>query len=224
MKHRRNAKQNADSEGTQDKTSRELLRKSRDLSARPSVEQPDAELAHAGRIGAALGGLLARTSERDNKGRFTRDNAAHLTTLEHSSQLRAALEPLKRELIARMRIQLCADVEDAPETLLGVIDAYAEARLLRSSAFVRLAQLGGFMTSKGKARALLSTWGAAFDREMRAAEKLGLERKARHVNESIREALDRERAEREQQHDNEPAEIDCETGETQHDEHESEDR
>ena len=146
---------------------------------------PAAELGNDGRIGAALGGLLARTNERDPKGRYTRDNTAHLGTLEHSSQLWRALEPLKQEIIGRVRTQLAADTDDAPETLLGVIDAYAEARLLRSSAFVRLSQLGGFMTSKGKARALLSTWGAAFDREMRAAERLGLVRRARRAQSPI---------------------------------------
>lgn len=165
--------------------------------ARPSSE-PSAELDDAGRIGAALGDLLARRNERDNKGRFTRDNAAHLITLENSGQLRAALEPLKLELVERVRMQLAADTDDAPETLLGVIQAYAEARLLRSSAFIRLSQLGGFMTAKGKARALLSTWGAAFDREMRAAERLGLVRRARRTQtprewlESLDDARQRE--------------------------------
>lgn len=152
--------------------------------AEPGTE-PAAEVATDGRIGTALGGLLARANERDAKGRFTRDNAAHLQTLEHSTQLRAALEPLKRELVTRVRLQLAADTDDAPETLLGVVDAYAEARLLRSSAFVRLSQLGGFMTAKGKARALLSTWAAAFDREMRAAERLGLVRRARRTQTPI---------------------------------------
>jgi hypothetical protein len=156
-------------------------------------QEPGAELGIDGHIGAALGGLLARRSERDSKGRFTRDNTGHLGGLEHSMQLRAALEPLKRDMVLSVRRQLAADSDNAPETLLGVIDAYCEARLLRSSAFVRLSQLGGFMTSKGKARALLGTWASAFDREMRAAERLGLERRSKSISKSPRawlEALD----------------------------------
>jgi hypothetical protein len=191
-----NARQNADSKRVREKETRVRRRKSAILLSKSadstgsrtvasSAAEPGAELDNDGQIGAALGGLLARANERDSKGRFTRDNAAHLRTLEHSGQLRAALAPLKQELVERVRVQLGADTDDAPETLLGVIDAYAEARLLRSSAFVRLSQLGGFMTSKGKARALLSTWGAAFDREMRAAERLGLVRRARRAQTPI---------------------------------------
>jgi hypothetical protein len=146
---------------------------------------PTAEVGTDGQIRAALDGLVARTNERDHKGRFQRDNTGRLSTLEYSAQLRAALEPLKRDMVERVRVQLAADTDDAPETLLGLIDGYVEARLLRSSAFVRLAQLGGFMTSKGKARALLSTWGAAFDRELRAADKLGLQRRARRTQTPI---------------------------------------
>jgi hypothetical protein len=166
------------------RTAKSLSTPADSASAKPA-DEPTAELATDGLISAALDGLVARTNERDSKGRYTRDNAAHLRTLEHSTQLRAALEPLKREIVQRVRLQLAADTDDAPETLLGVIDAYAEARLLRSSAFVRLSQLGGFMTAKGKARALLSTWGAAFDREMRAAERLGLVRRARRTQTPI---------------------------------------
>jgi hypothetical protein len=133
-----------------------------------STGVPDSELGNDGRIGAALGGLLARREERDSKGRFIHENTGHLHTLEHSAQLLAALEPLKQEMVMRVRVQLAADTDDAPETLLGVIDGYVEARLLRSSAFVRLSQLGGFMTSKGKARALLGTWRARWRWRARA--------------------------------------------------------
>jgi hypothetical protein len=170
----RNAKQNADSRRACEKKTRVS-----------SASEPAAELADGGGIGAVLTGLIARKNKRDSKGRFGPSNAAHLGGLEYSAQLRAALEPLKRDMVQRVRVQLAADTDDAPETLLGVIDAYAEARLLRSSAFVRLSQLGGFVTAKGNARALLSTWGAAFDREMRAAERLGLVRRARRTQTPI---------------------------------------
>jgi hypothetical protein len=141
-----------------------------------------------GRIRDVLNELVSRP-QRGANGRFVAGNPAHLEGLEHSAQLKAALAPLKRELADRVRVQLAADTEDAPETLLGVIDMYCEARLLRSSAFIRMSQLGGFMTSKGKARALLGTWASAFDREMRAVERLGLARQTRHVQHSTRDWL-----------------------------------
>jgi hypothetical protein len=40
---------------------------------------------------------------------------------------------------------------------------------------------GGPVTSKGKTRGLLQAWGSFFDRELRAAEKLGLVRRARRT-------------------------------------------
>ena len=168
-----------------------------------AAENPPQELGIDGQIGAALGGLLARREERDSKGRFTHENTAHLGTLEHSMQLWAALEPLKQEMTRRVRRQLAVDTDDAAETLLGVIDGYVEARLLRSSAFVRLSQLGGFMTSKGKARALLGTWASAFDREMRAAERLGLEPRSKDVTKSPRawlESLGNKQEDEEEEH------------------------
>jgi hypothetical protein len=178
--------------------SADVLSKSANSEASPhaesSLDPPGAELGLNGRpsVEHIIGALVARGDLRDANGRFASENTGRLLTLEHSGQLRAALEPLKSDLVARVRAQLGADSDDAPETLLGVIDAYAEARLLRSSAFVRLSQLGGFMTAKGKARALLATWGSAFDRELRAAERLGLVRRARRTQTPVEwlESLD----------------------------------
>ena len=161
--------------------SRRSLSKSRDSVATQPTEHPCSELGTDGQIRAALDGLLARRNERDRQGRFTHDNTARLTSLDRSGQLRAALAPLKADMVQRVRVQLGADDDDAPETLLGMIDAYCEARLLRSSAFVRMSQLGGFVTIKGKARALLQVWGSAFDREIRAGTLLGLTRRAKRT-------------------------------------------
>ena len=95
-----------------------------------------------------------------------------------------------------------------------MIDAYAEARLLRSSAFVRLSQLGGYMTAKGKARALLGTWASAFDREMRAAERLGLVRRARKAQSPVEwlQSLDVDRKERTDDDETPHSECGCRRG------------
>src|SRR5712692_6195725 len=113
----RNACKNGRSERAPDKESRARRRKGpKSLgkvraaagapSADTSTEEPGAELGNEGRIGAALTGLLARRNERDAKGRYVRENTGHLHTLEHSTQLWSALEPLKREMVARVRVQL----------------------------------------------------------------------------------------------------------------------
>lgn len=229
MQKHRNARKIADSGVTRDCTSgaaRGKRAKSRmkarvfssfsdapaGLTTRASeADSPAPERSHDGRIGDALTELAGRPARDQQTGRFIAGNPAHLEGLEYSQQLKAALAPLKRELIERVRGQLAAD-GDAPETLLGVIDMYCEARLLRSSAFVRMSQLGGFMTSKGKARALLKTWESAYDRELRAAERLGLERRARSVK-STREWLldahdEREQHDTDRRHDDQTATSD----------------
>lgn len=59
--------------------------------------RPASERRNQGPIGAAVDGLLARTNERDSKGRFVRENTGRLGGLAHSTQLWAALEPLKHD-------------------------------------------------------------------------------------------------------------------------------
>ena len=87
----------------------------------------------------------------------------------------------KRELAERVLTDLGADDGAAAETLLGVADGYAETRILRHALFLRLVELGGPVTTKGKARALFSSYLSALDRETRLAQVLGLERKAKAI-------------------------------------------
>ena len=71
--------------------------------------------------------------------------------------------------------------DSSVETLLGLIDAHAEARLFRTSMFLRLVAQGGPITTKGKARALYRAYLDALDRETKLATTLGIERKAKPV-------------------------------------------
>ena len=139
------------------------------------------ELGNDGPIRAALDGLLAR-ADRDDKGRFVR---GLLKTGEHSEAFWVALEPVKADIVARVRKQLAAADDDAPETLLAIIDGFAEAHLLRKSALVRLCMQGGPVTNKGKVRGLLQAWGSFFDRELPAVERLGIARRARRAQTPI---------------------------------------
>jgi hypothetical protein len=170
------------------------------------ADQPGAETRKAGAVHDALAQLADRADLRDKNGRYLPGNTGRLHSLEYSGQLKAALEPLKRDIVQRVRVQLGVDAGDGVETLNGVIDMYAEARLLRSSAFVRLAQLGGFITNKGRSRALLAVWGQAFDREMRAAEKLGLSRRAQRTQSPVEwlQSLDDNNSDNERSTDEKP--------------------
>jgi hypothetical protein len=130
---------------------------------------------------------LAVCPGRDAGGRFTAGNVAAGGTLERSAAFWAAVDPAKRELAAKVRSDLAA-ADDAPQTLLGLTDAYAEVRLFRSAMFVRLVEQGGPITAKGKARALYTAYLGALDREMKLAQQLGLERRSKPVQ-SLAEIL-----------------------------------
>ena len=96
----------------------------------------------------ALDALTGRPDRDRVSGRFTVGTLAAGTTLARSEQLWAALAPLKADLVATVEIDLAAS--DAAATKCGLIDAYAEARLLRAAMFNRLVDLGGPITSKGR--------------------------------------------------------------------------
>lgn len=122
---------------------------------------------------------LSVAPERDVKsGRFVPGTLAAMTTGARSGALWAALAPAKRELLEKVKADLGSE---GAETALGLYDAYTEARLLRTSMFERLVDLGGPVTSKGAARALYTAYLSALDREIKLAQAIGLERKARKV-------------------------------------------
>lgn len=178
--------------------------------------KPRQELGIDGQIGAALDGLLARSQMRGVKGRFIAGTAK---TGEHADGFWVDLEPVKQEIVSRVRRQLAVDDDDSRETLVNLIDGYVEAHLLRKSTFMQLARRGGPVTNKGKVRGLLQAWGVFFDREMRAAERLGLERRSKSITKSPRqwlEALDNtpEGEEEENTNDNEPDAGETQTGRT----------
>jgi hypothetical protein len=195
MKTRRNAKQIGNSRLRQDIESRghnrarrhrpaKSLSKSRDSEPtqlppefRSIASAPDGQLGNDGRIERVVSGLLNAPLHGEG-GRFVR---GQIKTLEHSAAFWTAIEPVKAEIVERTRNQLAVDEADGIETLLNSIDGYAEAVLLRKSAFAQLCRQGGPVTNKGKTRGLLQAWGTFFDREMRAAERLGLVRKSRRT-------------------------------------------
>jgi hypothetical protein len=109
--------------------------------------------------------------------RFVAGTLASGTTLARSEQFWSAVEPAKRALVANVRTDLAVDVRTV-EPWLGLIDAYAEVRLFRTSMFLRLVDLGGPITTKGRARALYRAYLDALDRERKLAQLLGLERRA----------------------------------------------
>jgi hypothetical protein len=197
VKNSKNARQNSKSRRVREQQSTvprrvrarklpNLLSKSADsrrsLPPEFGAAEPSAEPGNDRQIQTALDGLLGRSLLRGDKGRFI---AGAAKTGQHSEPFWIDLAPLKADIVTSVRAQLGADDADAPPTLLAIIDGFAEAHLLRKSTFLQLAQRGGPVTNKGKVRGLLQAWGAFFDREIRAAEKLGLVRKSRRAQTPI---------------------------------------
>lgn len=152
----------------------------RQLRKNGRVESPSADVRPDVTAGVASAlDELAQLPTRRPDGTFTSGRLDG--TLERSAQFWSAVEPAKRELAERVRRDQALD-DDAPETLAGLVDAYCEARLFRTSMFLRLVDLGGPVTSKGKARVLYTAYLSALDREMKLAQMLGLVRKPRNVS------------------------------------------
>jgi hypothetical protein len=124
--------------------------------------------------------VLTSRQQRDG-GRFIAGNTEAATTFARSETFWAAVEPVKRALVATVRADVAAD-DSAAQTLLGLTDAYAEVRLLRSAMFLRLVERGGPITTKDKQRALYAAYLGALDREMKLAQQLGLERRSKTVD------------------------------------------
>jgi hypothetical protein len=109
-------------------------------------------------------------------------NAA--TTFERSELFWSAINPAKRELVARVMRDRALDASECPTTLAGVIEAYAEARLFRMSMFIRLTEgdTPGPITGKGKTKALYLAYVQALDRETKLAQVIGLDRASKQVD------------------------------------------
>lgn len=162
------------------------------LHARAEVASP-APTAESGPSGpidpdaaaAAAVRSLAQRPDRDESGRFVRDNVASMRhgerSLRGSGALVAELAPAKRALAARVRADLALDSE-APATVEALVDAFAEVSLLRRALYARMVEAGGVVTGKGRIRSTLSVYVTALDRELKIAQTLGLERRQRHVD------------------------------------------
>lgn len=149
----------------------------------PSLQDfhPVAELATDGPdvetcVREAIESLTAKPTRDAATGQFIPGGIAAGKTLARSEQWWAAVADVKRELVAKVRADAALDGE-APETLSGLFEAYAEVRLLRQAMFIRLTELGGPITTKGKARALYTAYLGALDRETRLATTLGTDRR-----------------------------------------------
>jgi hypothetical protein len=119
--------------------------------------------------------------ERDAKGRWKPGNQARLLVGERSIAFWTSQEAVRREMVDAVLRDLGTTREDASVAVLACADSLAQACLVRDSAFLRLAENGGPLSASDRARRSFVVWAAAFDRALKAAITLGLERRPRKV-------------------------------------------
>jgi hypothetical protein len=70
---------------------------------------------------------------------------------------------------------------DAPRALLAIADGFAQATFIRDSAFQRITEAGGPLTSADRGRRAFAVWESASASVERHARLLGLKRVAKPV-------------------------------------------
>lgn len=158
--------------------------------ASPSSEPGTAGRATPKSVREALAEVEGQLDRDPETGQFLPGNVMRGKSLARSGALWSALTDAKRELIHRLQSDLAVG-DGVATTLEGLLDAYAEATLLRRAMFIRLSELGGAVTTKGKTRALFNTYLQALDRERRLALDLGLERRPKEADplDAVRRAV-----------------------------------
>jgi hypothetical protein len=123
------------------------------------------------------------SSGRDPKtGRFVVGNEARLMHGAHRRHPAALQASLRREIEQEVLSNLGLVNGDAPATLRGLVERYAEVSLMCSSYIDWLAREGGPISTKGRQKAAVKGYLAALDRQMALAKLIGLERKAKRVS------------------------------------------
>ena len=128
---------------------------------------------------------LSTPSVRDG-GRFTPGNVDAGKDLARSVAFWNAVQSARDAIVARVTAD---HAQSAPETQQRLFGAYAGASLFRESMEIRLIESGGPITNKGRTKALFKAYLSALDREMKLAQVIGLERKAKRAQ-SLAEVLE----------------------------------
>lgn len=107
----------------------------------------------------------------------------NLKGMQRSKYLWKDLASAKKWILDRVRADLgLTDEAEAAVTMMSIADAFAELTLMRRTMFLRMMESGGPFTKQGSTRAIMHTFIAMIDRELRVASAIGLEKKQRSVN------------------------------------------
>ncbi len=121
------------------------------------------------------------TGHDQQTGRFTPGNRAALVVGERSAAFWAAQESTRRDIVEAVLQDSGHTADDAPRALCIAAEGIAQAAIVRDSAFDRMVESGGPLTSKGRGRRCLTAWLAASDRLLRHLQAVGFKRVPRAI-------------------------------------------
>lgn len=141
---------------------------------------------------AASGAACAHCGQVHARGRFVAGcPGPRLVTGEHSQLVRSGAVTGDEQVLAATRQALREELGEVGIIKGSLADAFIELGAVRDYLGGRLGAEGP-LTAKGRTRALLTAYLGVVDRQVRVAQLLGLERRARNVSETFDSALARQ--------------------------------
>ncbi len=139
-------------------------------------------------------GAVGVDADRDqHTGQFRPGNRAALMVGQHSTAFWAQQAEARREMAVAIITDAGYTAADVPRALQLAADGIAQASLLRDSAFLRVVESGGPLTSTGRTRRAFAVWMAAADRLEKNLGLVGLRRVPKPVDpfEALARAVDK---------------------------------
>ena len=122
-------------------------------------------------------------------GHMDQGNGLALVVGQHSAAFWREHIVARRELREAVIADAGHTEADAPRALAIAAESIAQATLVRDSAYLRLAEAGGPLTSSGRVRRAFAVWCQAVDRLERHLRLVGLRRVPKPAPSSFAEAL-----------------------------------
>lgn len=124
------------------------------------------------------------------RGHFIQGNVAAVVSGSRSVQFWEEHDADKRERVREVLVARGEDPKDPDPGMLAAAQGFAQSCIVRDSAYYRMAQEGGPLSSSGKVRRVFVVWKESADKVLRHLEKLGLRREPRPAP-SLGEELER---------------------------------
>ena len=134
-------------------------------------------------------GSNGQSSDRDVRGRFARGNLARLVVGDRSQSFWRAADEARREIRNAVITDAGFAEGNAPRALWLAADSITQSALIADSAFARLVESGGPVSSAGRPRRAFVVWLSATDRKERNLRLVGLRRVTRSAQSFVARVL-----------------------------------